>query len=184
MKRTILLALCVLLAGVSSRQPVSVAITPQHDSPVAISDCTLVRQFVPLARGVSVQGFKTGVVFKNVSATAIRSVTFGFEMLDSMDAPIDRHELTSTGTYAPNVEIDNITWLVVDSWPTLGVMRCSVRRVQFADGTSWEVSDAEWLPRFRRAIQALERERRLWWARASYEKPSGGHGRVRRPRKR
>lgn len=130
------------LVAVSSRVAIAVTIVQQPSAPVAISRCTLERHFVQVANGVSVQGFRTGVVFTNVGSKPIEAVVFEFTMIDTSGTFIDHHSLISTGTYVPNVEIDNISWLIVDTWPTLGAMDCAIHSVAFTDGTSWVPSSA------------------------------------------
>jgi hypothetical protein len=121
----------------ASAGALSVAITSQADAPVTLMSCTFTKQMVPLARGVSVEGFLTGVVFKNTAAKPVVQVTFLFTMRDTAGAVIDSHMLTSTGTFAPGVEIDNIHWLTVDDWPTLGGVDCSIQRVMFKEDPAW-----------------------------------------------
>jgi hypothetical protein len=129
--------LLVLGLGLSGWLGITVTITPHPGDPVSIASCTLVRQSFALARGVMVEGFKTGVVFKNVTSNPIASVTFDFAMIDTSGAVLQHRLLSSTGTYAPGVQIDNISWTQVNDWPTLGTMDCSVYSVRFVNGESW-----------------------------------------------
>lgn len=139
MKRAFLVPiLAMLMSATANASSISVTITPQPGSPVSLIHCTLQKEYVALARGVSVEGFRTGVVFKNTTSRPIVWVAFQFTMIDISGITIDSHSFKSTGTFAPSVEIDDIHWLDVDSWPTLGEMDCAVKRTLFADGTSWE----------------------------------------------
>jgi hypothetical protein len=104
--------------------------------------CTLQKQFVTIARGVSVEGFRTGVTFKNSTQKPIVRVAFKFTMRDTSGSKIDSNTLQGAGTFAPAVEIDNISWNNVDDWPTLADMDCSIQRVVFQDGSVWNATDA------------------------------------------
>jgi hypothetical protein len=138
------LALAFVLATIAAAAAsgVSVTVTAQADSPVTLMTCTLQKQFVTIARGVSVEGFRTGVTFKNSTQKPIARVVFKFVMRDAAGAEIDSHTLQSVGMFAPNVEIDNISWNNVDNWPTLGDMDCSIQQVVFQDGSSWNAKNA------------------------------------------
>ena len=142
--RSIFLALTFVLAtsAACAAASVSVTVTPQADSPVTLMTCTLQKQFVTIARGVSVEGFRTAVTFKNSTQKPIARVDFKFVMREATGAEIDSHTLQSIGMFAPNVEIDNISWSNVDDWPTLGDMDCSIQRVVFQDGSFWNGKDA------------------------------------------
>jgi len=63
---------------------------------------------------------------------------FKFTMLDSFGTSLSSRLKETRGLYSASVVIDNIHWLDVDSWPTLGAMDCSVYRVLFRDGSSWK----------------------------------------------
>jgi hypothetical protein len=139
------LVLLILVLGIiapARAGSVAVSITPQSSAPVLLTSCTFQKQFVSLARGVSVEGFRTGVVFTNGTTRPISTVVFLFTMRDTSGEVIDSHTSKSSGSYAPAVSIDNIHWLVVDSWPTLGAMECSIDHVVFSDGTSWSAAGA------------------------------------------
>jgi hypothetical protein len=115
----------------------AIQILPQQDPPVSIVNCSLAKQSVQIARGVSVEGLNTGIVFKNNTSKTIGEVTFEFAMLDSSGAMLETRFKESTGAFSPAIVIDNTHWLNVNSWPTLGEMICSVSRVVFQDGTAW-----------------------------------------------
>jgi hypothetical protein len=136
------LALTFVLAmsAMAEAANVSVRVTAQPDSPVALMTCTLQKQFVTIARGVSVEGFRTGVTFKNATQKPISRIDFKFTMRDATGSEIDSEILDGAGTFAPDVEIDNISWNKVDDWPALSDMDCSIQRVVFQDGTSWDAS--------------------------------------------
>jgi hypothetical protein len=134
---TLVAALILVLATPADASSIAVVITAQAGAPITLTSCTLRKEMMPLARGVSVEGLRTGVVFKNTTLKPIADVAFLFTMRDVSGDVIDSHRLHSKGTYAPNVEIDNINWLSVDSWPTLGDMDCSIDRVVFSDGSAW-----------------------------------------------
>jgi hypothetical protein len=142
--RSTFLALAFLLAASSAAAAagVSVTVTAQADSPVTLMTCTLQKQFVTIARGVSVEGFRTGVTFKNTTQKPIARVVFTFLMRDATGVEIDSHTLQSVGAFAPDVEIDNISWNNVDNWPTLGDMDCSIQQVIFQDGSSWNANSS------------------------------------------
>ena len=116
---------------------IAIQILPQ-DAPVSIVSCSLAKQSVQIARGVSVEGLNTGIIFKNDSSKTIGAVTFRFTMIDSSGATLETRFKESTGTFSPTVVIDNIHWLDVNSWPTLSEMSCSVGHVSFQDGTVWD----------------------------------------------
>jgi hypothetical protein len=138
MRKALLAVAFLLVTGtIAVAGTITVSITPQSNAPITLTGCTFQKQFVPLARGVSVEGFRTGVVFTNNASRPISTVVFLFTMHDTAGAVIDSHTLKSSGSYAPAVPIDNIHWLVVDSWPTLGAMDCSIDHVVFTDGTAW-----------------------------------------------
>ncbi len=136
------LALVLATSAAAAAASVSVTITAQADSPVSLLTCNLQKQFVTIARGVSVEGFRTGVTFKNVTQRPIARVVFKFVMRDAAGAEIDSHTLQSVGAFGPAVEIDNISWSNVDNWPTLGDMDCSIERVVFQDGSFWDAKAA------------------------------------------
>lgn len=111
---------------------------PQQNAPVSITNCTLAKQSVQIARGVSVEGLNTGIVFRNESLKTVAEITFRFTMIDGSGATLETRLKQSTGTFSPSVTIDNIHWLDVNSWPTLGDMNCSVDHVSFQDGSVWD----------------------------------------------
>ena len=115
----------------------AIQILPQQDAPVSIVTCSLAKQSVQIARGVSVEGLNTGIVFKNNTSKTVVAVTFNFTMVDSSGAVLETRSKQSTGAFSSAIVIDNIHWLDVDSWPTLGEMSCSVSRVSFQDGVVW-----------------------------------------------
>ena len=117
---------------------VVIQIQAQSDAPVSVMGCSLTKQAVQIARGVSVEGLNTGVVFKNESVKAIVAVTFRFTMIDGSGAPLETRFKDTVGTFSPAVVIDNIHWLEVNSWPTLREMSCSVGHVSFQDGSAWD----------------------------------------------
>jgi hypothetical protein len=117
---------------------VAIQILPQQDAPVSIISCSLAKQSVEIARGVSVEGLNMGIVFKNNTSRTVAVVTFTFTMINSLGAVLEKRFKQSTGTYSPAVVIDNIHWLEVNSWPTLSEMSCSVGHVAFQDGTTWD----------------------------------------------
>lgn len=117
---------------------VAIQVQPQQNSPVSISDCTLAKQSVQIARGVAVEGLNTGIAFRNESLKTIGAITFRFTMIDNFGATLETRLKQSTGTFSPSVTIDNIHWLDVNSWPTLGQMSCSVDHVSFQDGSFWD----------------------------------------------
>jgi hypothetical protein len=102
--------------------------------------CTLQKEYIQLARGVSVEGFRTAVTFRNLSQKGVVRVIFLFTMREAGGSELDSHTDQSFGAYAPSIEIDNIAWEHVDSWPTLAEMDCAVQTVLFQDGTSWSAS--------------------------------------------
>jgi hypothetical protein len=139
LKLGLLLSLILALTFRASAEAsdTAIQILPQQDAPVSIVNCSLAKQSVQIARGVSVEGLNTGTVFKNDTSKTIEAVTFNFAMLDSSGAILESRFKESTGAFSPGIVIDNIHWLNVDSWPTLGEMICSVSRVSFQDGTVW-----------------------------------------------
>jgi hypothetical protein len=110
---------------------IAIQVQPQQDAPVYIVNCSLAKQSVQIARGVSVEGLSTGIVFRNNSLKTIAAITFRFTMIDASGAMLETRFKDSTGIFSPGVVIDNIHWLDVDSWPTLGAMSCSVGHVSF-----------------------------------------------------
>jgi len=117
---------------------VAIQVQPQQDAPVYIVNCSLAKRSVQIARGVSVEGLDTGIVFRNNSLKTIAAITFRFTMVDSFGATLETRFKESTGVFSPGVIIDNIHWLDVNSWPTLGAMSCSVGHVSFQGGSVWD----------------------------------------------
>lgn len=115
-----------------------IQVQPQQDAPASIVNCSLAKQSVQIARGVSVEGLNTGIAFRNSSSKTIAAVTFRFVMIDASGATIETRFKKSTGTFSPAVIIDNIHWLEVDSWPTLSEMSCAIDHIWFQDGTVWD----------------------------------------------
>lgn len=128
-------------SGPAAAAGISVTVTPQTGAPIQLLTCTSQKTRVEIARGVSVDGFQTGVTFKNTSQKVARRVIFKFTMRDATGGEIDSHTESSSGTYVAGVEIDNIGWQTVNSWPTLADMDCAVDAVTFQDGTSWAAGD-------------------------------------------
>ena len=124
--------------GSADASDIASQVQPQQDAPVSIVNCSLAKQSVQIARGVSVEGLNTGIVFKNDSSKTIAAVTFRFAMIDGSGATLETRFKESTGTFSPTVIIDNIHWLDVNSWPTLSEMNCSVGHVSFQDGGVWD----------------------------------------------
>jgi hypothetical protein len=117
---------------------IAIQILPQQNAPVSIINCSLAKQSVQIARGVSVEGLNTGIVFKNDTSRTVTVVTFAFTMIDSSGAVLETRFKQSWGTFSSAVVIDNMHWLEVNSWPTLSEMSCSVGHVSFQDGTAWD----------------------------------------------
>jgi hypothetical protein len=130
--------LALLFCASAEASDITIQVQPQQDAPVSIVNCSLAKQTVQIARGVSVEGLNTGVVFKNDSSKAVAAVTFRFTMIDGSGATLETRFKESTGTFSPTVIVDNIHWLDVNSWPTLSEMRCSVGHVSFQDGSVWD----------------------------------------------
>ena len=140
MKKQLLLSLILALTLWASAEASDIAIQvqPQQDAPVYIVNCFLAKQSVQIARGVSVEGLYTGIVFRNNSLKTIATITFRFAMIDGSGALLETRFKESTGIFSPGVIIDNIHWLDVNSWPTLGAMSCSIGHVSFQNGSVWD----------------------------------------------
>jgi len=126
------------LCASAEASDIAIQVQPQQDAPVSIVNCSLAKQSVQIARGVSVEGLNTGIAFKNDSSKPIVVVTFRFTMIDGSGATLETRFKERSGTFSPAVIIDNIHWLEVNSWPTLSEMSCSVGHVSFQDGTAWD----------------------------------------------
>jgi hypothetical protein len=138
-KRQLLLSPILALAlWASAEADTLIQVLPQQDAPVSIVNCSLAKQSVQIARGVSIEGLNTGIVFRNDASKTIAVVTFRFAMIDALGTTLETRFKQSTGTYSPAVIIDNIHWLDVNSWPTLREMTCSVGHVSFQDGSAWD----------------------------------------------
>ncbi len=112
-------------------------IAPQPRSPVQITGCFAVLRYVNNGWGTHFNMLDTGVSFRNDSPKVAVAVLARFELSSVFGDVMDNLFGQSAGQFATGVVIDGNKWSTTDTWPGLGVVRCSVSRVLFADGSVW-----------------------------------------------
>jgi hypothetical protein len=112
-------------------------IAPQSDSPVQITGCYAGVRFVSNGWGTHFSMLDVGVSFRNDSPKTAVAVLTRFELSSVFGDVMGNLFGQSAGQFATGVAIDGNKWSNTDTWPGLGIVRCSVSRVLFADGSVW-----------------------------------------------
>lgn len=110
---------------------------PQTGAPVKITTCKADIRSVNNGWGTHVLVLDTGSSFQNTSTKIAVAVLVHFQLASVFGDVVGNRFGESSGTFAPNVVIDGNKWSTTDVWPGLGIVRCSVIRVLFVDGSTW-----------------------------------------------
>lgn len=133
----VLAATFALSRGAARGANIATYVAPQPDSPVEITACYAGLRYYSNGWGTHVNMLETGVSFTNVSPKAAVAVLTRFELSSVFGDVMDNIFGQSAGQFAAGVTIDGNKWSTTDVWPGLGIVRCSVSRVLFADGSVW-----------------------------------------------
>lgn len=139
---TLFAALLYLTRAVAGASGIATFIKSQPKSPVEVVGCNAGLQYINSGWGTSFYRLNMFAQFKNLSTKTAVAVLIHFQLADAFGDVIDNLFGESSGQFSPDVEIDGQKWSDTDTWPALGVVRCSVSRVLFADGTNWTDSAA------------------------------------------
>jgi len=110
---------------------------PQSDAPVQVTSCAAGVQFVSNGWGTSFSRLNTSVDFVNHATKAAVAVLFRLQLSSVFGTILDNRFASATGEFSPEASIKGNHWSDTDSWPGLGIVQCSISRVQFADGSTW-----------------------------------------------
>lgn len=113
----------------------------QTSSPVQVLSCSAGLQYVNSGYGTEFYRLNMSAHFKNDSSKLAVAVLIRFQLSDAFGDAIDNRYGESSGHFSPDVEIDGQKWSNEDIWAGLSVVRCSVSRVLFADGSTWHDSE-------------------------------------------
>lgn len=112
-------------------------IQPQASAPVQIVGCNAGLQHVSNGWGTDFYRLNMFAQFRNATAKTAVAVLVRFQLADAFGGVLGNRFGESSGHFSPQVEIDGQKWSDTDTWPGLGVVRCSVARVLFDDGSTW-----------------------------------------------
>jgi hypothetical protein len=112
-------------------------VQPQPSAPVQISSCTAGVQFISNGWGTAFSRLNTGAEFRNISPKVAVAVLIHLQLSNAFGAVMDNRFGQATGQFAPDAVIRGNHWSETDTWPGLSVVRCSVSRVLFSDGSVW-----------------------------------------------
>jgi hypothetical protein len=131
-------ALIACLPVASYANGIARYVKPQQDAPARVTGCGASVQFFNNAWGTSGSALTTSVDFQNASSKTIVAVMFRLQLEDAFGTVIDNVTIQATGTFSPDTTIRGNHWSASDRWPGLGIVQCSVHRVLFSDGSTWE----------------------------------------------
>lgn len=126
------------LSAAAEASTIATYIAPQPDSPVQITGCYAGLRYVNNGWGTHFNVLDTGVSFRDDSSKAAAAVLVRFELSSVFGDVLDNIFGQSAGQFAAGVVVDGNKWSTTDTWPGLGIVRCSVSRVLFADGSTWQ----------------------------------------------
>ena len=109
----------------------------QASSPVQVVGCSAGLEHVISGFGTDFYRLNMFAQFKNESSKVAVAVLIRFQLSDAFGDVLDNRYGESSGQFSPDVEIDGQKWSNEDVWTGLSVVRCSVSRVLFADGSTW-----------------------------------------------
>jgi hypothetical protein len=136
-----LFALSTSLAGASG---IATYVEPQEASPVRVQGCNAGLEHVNSGWGTDFYRLNMSAQFKNLGSKVAVAVLVHFQLANAFGDVIGNRFGESAGRFSPNVEIDGQKWSETDTWPGLGIVRCSISRVLFDDGSTW--TDAQQAP--------------------------------------
>ena len=130
-------AALLLSSGPAAASGIAVYALPQPDSPVALTSCNAGIRFASNAWGTNSSLLDIVVDFRNQSSRNAVAVLFRFQLTNATASYVDNIFEQSSGSFATNTLIKGNHWSNTDMWPGLGIVQCSVSRVQFSDGSAW-----------------------------------------------
>jgi len=136
--RTAVLVLAfATLSAAAEASTIATYIAPQPDSPVQITGCYGSLRYVNNGWGTHFNVLDTGVSFRNDSPKLVVAVLARFELSSVFGDVMDNLFGQSAGHFSTGVVVDGNKWSTTDTWPGLGIVRCSVSRILFSDGSTW-----------------------------------------------
>jgi hypothetical protein len=133
---TITTLLC-LVTRAADANGIATYIEPQAGAPAQVIGCNASLQYVNSGFGTEFYRLNMYAQFKNTSSKAAVAVLIRFQLENAFGDVLDNRVGQTSGTFAPDVEIDGNKWSDTDIWAGLGAVRCSVSRVLFQDGSTW-----------------------------------------------
>jgi hypothetical protein len=121
---------------------IAALVQPQSGSPVTVVGCNGSLEYVNSGYGTSFYRLVTNAEFKNTSAKTAVAVLIRFQLENAFGDVLGQIFGQSSGQFSSGIEIDGQKWTGTYIWPGLSVIRCSVNRVLFSDGTTWKDSNA------------------------------------------
>jgi hypothetical protein len=109
----------------------------QASSPVQVVGCSTGLEHINSGFGTDFYRLNMFAQFKNESSKVAVAVLIRFQLSNAFGDVLDNRYGESSGQFSPDVEIDGQKWSNEDIWAGLSVVRCSVSRVLFVDGSTW-----------------------------------------------
>jgi hypothetical protein len=109
----------------------------QASSPVQVVGCSAGLEHINSGFGTDFYRLNMFAQFKNESSKVAVAVLIRFQLSNAFGDVLDNRYGESSGQFSPDVEIDGQKWSNEDIWAGLSVVRCSVSRVLFVDGSTW-----------------------------------------------
>lgn len=109
----------------------------QTGAPISITKCKADIRSVNNGWGTHFLVLDTGSSFQNNSTKVAVAVLIHFRLASVFGDVMGNRFGESSGNFSPHVVIDGNKWSTTDVWPGLGIVRCSVSRVLFVDGSTW-----------------------------------------------
>jgi hypothetical protein len=125
------------LASTGKAAAIGTLVETQGDAPVHVTKCIAHIRSVSNGWGTHFLTLDTGASFQNDSAKTAVAVLVRFRLTNVFGDSVDNLFGQSSGQFATGVPIDGNKWSTTDTWPGLGIVRCSINRVLFSDGSTW-----------------------------------------------
>jgi hypothetical protein len=131
------LAATLCLTGRAEAGGIAVSVLPQPQAPIQISKCSAAVNFNEYVGRLFTSSLNWSIEFKNTAKESAVSVQFRVKLSNAYGELLDNVVTQATGHFATDVSITGNHWSESDTWPGMGEVQCSVRRVLFSDGSAW-----------------------------------------------
>lgn len=123
--------------GTATAVNVATYIAPQPDSPVQVTACYGAVRYLNNGWGTHYTVLDTGADFRDDSSKTVAAVLIRFELSSVFGDVMDNLFGQAAGQFSTATVIQGNKWTTTDAWPGLGIVRCSISRVLFTDGSVW-----------------------------------------------